>query len=164
MKNEYNKETLLNIMKSYLVMIERDGEKYPGAVLSDIKASMRFVLRQANRDDAISVPRIRELQSKKEYDFECNMSEEFAKYDAYEEWGCASVWLGNNIGAEYNFCVEDDGTNLSAIYKVELNPTTNCMETDGSTFIPCTIDFANPNWKTALEVSMCQALIQFFDL
>lgn len=86
------------------------------------------------------------------YSFECNMSEEYGTYNSHDEWGCAIVSFGN-IGAEYNFCI-DGGKNLSAIYKTELNPATDCIETDTSTFIHYEIDFSNPEWKSELETAM----------
>lgn len=43
-----DKETLLNILNSYLTMISRDNGAHPSAVLSDIEASIKHVLRENN--------------------------------------------------------------------------------------------------------------------
>lgn len=43
-KAVYTKETLLDIMGSYLRQISRDNGEHPTAVLSDLKASMKYVL------------------------------------------------------------------------------------------------------------------------
>jgi len=104
-----------------------------------------------------------ELKKKNNYEFECNISEEhkYAKY--HDEWGCAGIWLGEEIGAEYNFCI-DNGTNYCAIYKMQFNSETGYMETDHSTFVHYEIDFGEDNWKEKLEDAMCEALISFFEL
>jgi hypothetical protein len=44
-KNTYTKETLLDIIGSYLKQIDNNGGKYPSVVLSDLKASMRYILK-----------------------------------------------------------------------------------------------------------------------
>lgn len=44
-KAVYTKETLLDIMGSYLRQISRDNGEHPTAVLSDLKASMQYVLK-----------------------------------------------------------------------------------------------------------------------
>lgn len=107
-----------------------------------------------------------EVKTEAGYAFECNMSEEYKNYDVHDEWGCAYVWTGENqnLGAEYNFCIQDDGSNCCAIYKMELNEETDYMETDYSTFVHYEIDFKNENWKEALENAMCDAMIKFFEL
>ena len=43
-KAVYTKETLLDVMGSYLRQIHRDNGKYPTVVLSDIEASIKYVL------------------------------------------------------------------------------------------------------------------------
>ena len=99
-----------------------------------------------------------ELKTKEAYEFECNISKEYADLVSCDEWGCASVWLGD-AGAEYNFC--KDGEDCSAIYKTEMNPETGCMETDYDEFIHYEIDFDDPEWEAALENAMCEALVTF---
>lgn len=94
----------------------------------------------------------KDIHNNEAYCFECNITEEYGTYNSHDEWGCAIVSFGN-IGAEYNFCI-DGGKNLSAIYKTELNPATDCIETDTSTFIHYEIDFSNPEWKSELETAM----------
>ena len=106
---------------------------------------------------------VEELKKEIGYDFECNISKKYKNYTNHDEWGCACVWLGENIGAEYNFCI-DNSTNCCAIYKMEFNNKTDYMETDYSTFIHYEIDFNNRKWKTELENAMCKALIEFFEL
>lgn len=44
-KEEYTKEVLLDVMGSYLGQINRSGKEYPTAVLSDLQASIKFVLK-----------------------------------------------------------------------------------------------------------------------
>lgn len=44
-KNTYTKETLLDIIGSYLKQIDNNGGKYPSVVLNDLKASMRYILK-----------------------------------------------------------------------------------------------------------------------
>ena len=46
--NEQSRETLLDLIASYLRMIEHDDGKYPSAVLNDIKASAEYVLKRNN--------------------------------------------------------------------------------------------------------------------
>ena len=106
---------------------------------------------------------VKELKRKNGYEFECNMSEEFKGYENHDEWGCACVWFGENIGVEYNFCY-DDGESCCAIYKMEFNNGSGYMDTDYSTFIHYDVDFDNPEWKNKLENAMCEALIEFFKL
>ena len=43
---QYTREQLLNIMKDYLTMIQRDAGKYPIVVLDDISKSIEYVLKQ----------------------------------------------------------------------------------------------------------------------
>lgn len=104
---------------------------------------------------------VKELQSNFDYEFECNMNEEY-KDIQIDEWGCAFVWL-DDIGVEYNFCIDGD-TNSCAIYKTEINADTTYMETDYDKYIHYEIDFDNENWKQELENAMCKALIEFYNL
>lgn len=114
---------------------------------------------------------IKELKQSVGYEFECNMSNEYKEYykeyDSYDEWGCAFVWLGENIGAEYNFAIEtynDEVYTACAIYKMKFNNKADYMETDYDTFIHYDIDFNNENWEEELENAMCKAIIKFFEL
>lgn len=43
-KEDYTKEVLLDVIGSYLRQISRSGKEYPEVVLSDLQASMKFVL------------------------------------------------------------------------------------------------------------------------
>lgn len=102
-----------------------------------------------------------ELKNRDGYEFECNICEEY-KDMITDEWGCGFVWLDGIKGVEYNFCIQDDGTNASAIYKMEYNENKDYMETDYSKFVPYEIDFDNVNWMEDLENAMCKALIENF--
>ena len=44
-KNVYTKETLLDVIGSYLKQIERSGERHPTVVLNDLETSMKYVLK-----------------------------------------------------------------------------------------------------------------------
>jgi len=107
---------------------------------------------------------IKELKSREDYEFECDITEEEYNVNNYfDEWGVAYIWLGN-IGVEYNFCIQDDGSNCSAIYEMGFNEDTGYAETDTSAYIHYEIDFSKPNWKEELEDAMCRALIELHKL
>lgn len=110
---------------------------------------------------------VEELKLEDGYEFECNMSEEYKHYENHDEFGCAFVWLGEKIGAEYNFAVEtyNNEVNINcAIYKTEVNEDSGYMETDYDECIHYEINFDNSNWKEELENAMCKALIEFHNL
>lgn len=44
-KNAYTKETLLDVIGSYLCMINRNGKEYPTVTLHDLESSMKYVLK-----------------------------------------------------------------------------------------------------------------------
>ena len=48
-KEEYTADILLDILQSYKVQIERSGKLYPAVVLSDISASLDYVLQNCGR-------------------------------------------------------------------------------------------------------------------
>ena len=48
----YNRETLIGVIKSYQRMIERSGKDFPTVVLSDLTASMGYVLKKCEEEDA----------------------------------------------------------------------------------------------------------------
>lgn len=106
---------------------------------------------------------VNELKKNNGYEFECNMLEEYKNYKNHDEFGCAFVWLGSDIGVEYNFAV-DEGENLSAIYKMEFNYETDYMETDYDKYVHYEVDFSNKKWKDELENAMCKALIKIHNL
>ena len=111
---------------------------------------------------------IQELKNRDGYDFECTLSKREAlkgikKFVTFDEWGVACVWLGEDIGVEYNFCIDDD-VNSSAIYKMEFDYESGYMKTDYDTFIHYEIDYNDRKWKKNLEDAMCKALIEFFDI
>lgn len=110
---------------------------------------------------------IKELKKAEGYEFECNISQEYESTDSCDEWGCAFVWLGESIGVEYNFCIDNstnERINSSAIYKMELNTDSGYMETDSSMFVHYEIDFSDDDWNEKLENALCEALIEFFSL
>lgn len=43
---QYTREQLLNVMQSYLNMIQKDDGQYPTVVLDDIAKSIEYVLKQ----------------------------------------------------------------------------------------------------------------------
>ena len=113
---------------------------------------------------------IKELKSNTLYHFECQIKKEevlkeIASTNYFDEWGCAYASLGEEMGAEYNLCIDNTiGTseNCSAIYKTDYNKQEDCIETDCSRFIHYEIDFDNPEWEKELENAMCEALIEFY--
>lgn len=115
---------------------------------------------------------IKELKNNKEYYFECDIKKrkvlkDIADTDYYDEWGCAFVSVGDELGVEYNLCIDNttnENINESAIYRVDYDEENDCIETDYTTFIHYEIDFDNPKWKKELENAMCEVLIKFFEL
>lgn len=97
------------------------------------------------------------------FEFECNVSKEYKDCGSCDEWGCAFVWLGDDIGVEYNFCIDGE-YNCCAIYKMEVNSETGYMETDYDEFIHYEIDFDNEHWMEDLKDAMCKALIKLHNL
>lgn len=108
---------------------------------------------------------VKEFQQLAGYEFECELNKETYgdKHSSYDEWGCAYIWLGEEIGVEYNLCI-DGVENCSAIYKMKLNKEIDYMETDTDTFVHYEINFKDNDWKEKLENAMCQAMIEMFDL
>lgn len=106
---------------------------------------------------------VKELKNMDGYEFECSLFKKICERQN-DIWGASFVWLGEKIGAEYNYCIQDDGTNCSAIYKMELDEKTDYMETDYDKFVGYEVDFDDVKWRNKLENAMCQALIDFFEL
>ena len=52
-KNDYTIEDFLDILECYRLMILKSGKEYPGAVLSDIEASTRSILKLFNYDKRV---------------------------------------------------------------------------------------------------------------
>ena len=93
------------------------------------------------------------------YEFECNISNEYSNNQNCDEWGAAFLWGDDgSLGVEYNFCI-DGSTNSSAIYKMQMKD--EYMETDYSTFIHYEIDFSKDDWQAILAQSMIQAYKKF---
>lgn len=111
---------------------------------------------------------IKELKNNKKYCFQCDMTKkkilkEIADTNCFDEWGCAYISVGDEIGVEYNLSI-DSGKNYSAIYKTDYDKENDYIETDTSTFIHYEVDFDNSKWKQELENAMCEALIKFFEI
>ena len=86
-----------------------------------------------------------------ERNFEDQAKEPFADF-----WGGAMLFYGNGSDddacvADYNFCIQDEDTNSSAIYAVLNNET---QETDHSTFQHYEVDIHDPLWKEKLYRAM----------
>ena len=95
------------------------------------------------------------------YDFDCGITEEYKTYTNHDEWGCATLWLNDEQGVEYNFCM-DGGLNSCAIYKMESNKESGNIETDYSVCEHYEIDFDNVEWQKELEKAMYEAAKKFF--
>lgn len=114
---------------------------------------------------------VKELKNRNDYEFECNLFKETTNVTVginndiqnWDEWGCAELWLGEKIGVEYNFCI-DDGEDYSAIYKMEFNEDTGYYEVDYDKFVGYEVDFDDVEWRNKLENAMCKALIKLFNL
>jgi hypothetical protein len=96
----------------------------------------------------------------KEYQFEINVDESYKDAECIDEWGAAFLWLDDDRGVEYNFCI-DSGTNCSAIYKMEYDG--EYMQTDYAAFIHYEIDFDDPMWTHQLAIAMAKAAKELFD-
>lgn len=77
-----------------------------------------------------------------------------------DEWGAAHLYLGDK-GVEYNYCLEEDDNNASAIYYKEVDKTTGYMEIDYSRFRHYEVNFDNPDWEYELLTAMCKAYYDF---
>ena len=120
---------------------------------------------------------IKALKNRNDYNFVCLMAKKkvlqaIKDTDYLDKWGCVFMTikdtiLGEEIGVEYNLCIDKttgEYKDCSAIYKVDYNEETDCIETDYNKFIHYEIDFDNREWKKNLENAMCKALIEFFEL
>lgn len=104
---------------------------------------------------------VRKKEQFMNYEFECNISNEYQTYTDIDEWGSATLWLNEKQGVEYNFCI-DNGHNSSAIYKMECPEETDEWDTDFSIFEHYEINFDNKNWKEELEKTMYEVAKNFF--
>ena len=98
-------------------------------------------------------------KQKKNIEFECNI--ETMNNKEVDEWGAAFIWIDNRKGAEYNFCVQDNGENCSAIYKMEADDN-GVMRVDHDTCVHYEIDFCKNNWEEELKLAMENAVRRFF--
>ena len=94
------------------------------------------------------------------YEFECNIDASYKDMKT-DEWGAAYVWL-DDIGVEYNFCIDSYGVNCCAIYKMEMKD--ELMETDYDTFVHYEIDFDKADWQNKLKGAMCDALEELHNM
>ena len=94
-----------------------------------------------------------------QYEWEINFDESYADIDCIDEWGAAFLWLDDNSGVEYNFCIDD--SNCSAIYKTEINED-GYMETNYDKFIHYEVDFTDTQWEKKLVEAMTIAAESFF--
>lgn len=71
--------------------------------------------------------------------------------ESIDEWGVIScVSEENNIGIEYNFCIDnstDENINQSAFYVMYYDPETGYWDTDPSDFTHYEIDFDDPKYE-----------------
>lgn len=95
------------------------------------------------------------------YEFECNIEKPIGDINGFDEWGAAFVWL-DDIGVEYNLCIDDNGENCSAIYKIQMN--NDVMSTDYSSFVHYEVDFDKKDWQDKLKATMCDALEELHNL
>lgn len=51
MDKTYTRDELMHILASYKTMIERDAGKHPAAVLSDIHASIKHILKEDHKNN-----------------------------------------------------------------------------------------------------------------
>ena len=91
--------------------------------------------------------------------FECNM-EKSKNLTGTDIWGAAFLWAGETKGAEYNLCIDENGENCSAIYKMYADAEGD-IQTDHSTFVNYEVDFEEENWKENLRMAMEDALKYF---
>lgn len=49
-----NREELLDVLRSFQIMIENSGDTHPTAVISDISASIRHILEEENQETDVS--------------------------------------------------------------------------------------------------------------
>ena len=86
--------------------------------------------------------------------YEVNMDESYKDVIGGDEWGMAFVWTDDGKkGAEYNYCIQEDGTNCCAIYFMEEDDEGN-MITDHDDFDHYEIDFSRRDWGQRLIDAM----------
>ena len=95
-------------------------------------------------------------------DFEVCIDESMVNEECLDEWGCAFMWINDEYGVEYNFCI-DDGVNYSALYKMDKDDE-GYADTDTSTFVHYEIDFGDKDWEKKLVDAMRNAILKFFNL
>lgn len=48
---KYTRKTLIKVLESYKRIIERDGKEYPTVIISDLSASITYVLNKCKEED-----------------------------------------------------------------------------------------------------------------
>lgn len=98
------------------------------------------------------------------YEFDLQINDSYKDIEDIEEWGCAFLWLDDNRGVEYNFCIDNstnEHINCSAIYPAYVN-SEGYMENDTSWWIHYEIDFNEPQWREKLEMAMFKAAKKYY--
>lgn len=104
---------------------------------------------------------VSEAEELKYIQFECSLSEGYKNHSNCDEWGAALLWLNDDQGVEYNFCMDGE-LNSSAIYKIYFDEEADGFRTDYSTFKHYEVDFNNRSWKEELKNAMYVAAKKFF--
>ena len=92
-------------------------------------------------------------------EFECTL-EELSECKNVDIWGAAFLWC-EKMGAEYNFCIDGNGENCSAIYKMAEDEN-GIMHTDYDTFVHYEVEFVE-DWRNNLRKAMESAIKEFFN-
>ena len=91
-------------------------------------------------------------------EFECNLEQEYEHNDV-DIWGAAFLWNGKK-SVEYNFCIDENGENCSAIYKMT-EDISGQMHTHYGSFVHYEVKF-DDGWKEKLKATMEDALKKLF--
>lgn len=109
------------------------------------------------------------------YEYEVNIDKSYKDKET-DEWGCAFLWLDDDHGVEYNYCVDsfhNRTMNCSAIYATYMDHAPafdddsemdRYMETDTSKYVHYEIDFDDDEWKEKLVVAMLKAAYEFWNV
>lgn len=84
--------------------------------------------------------------------YSLNMDESYKGIRDIDEWGMAVINIGK-IGAEYNYCYDDEGEDSSAIYFM-YERDDGYWTTDGSDFERHHINWREKNWQEKLKDHM----------
>ena len=84
--------------------------------------------------------------------YSLNINESYKGIRDIDEWGMAVLNIGD-IGAEFNYCYDDEGEDSSAIYFMT-EDRNGYWHTDGCDFERHHIDWRDKNWKEKLKDHM----------